>query len=630
MKKVFAILGVYIVLIFLCCIGITFIYRTVPNLIVSEITSYRVLRAFSWFFMLLPSVLLSGYTVACAVLWKAGTNNSKVRFSAAMVERYKIVVLSSIILVAVLAFTEEIFNPLVVNKIKRLESAPMELDEDLEKAQLFMDAEEYEISYVYAKRAVAIAPAEESAKIMLKKVKDALDVWQNQEVGKKYKVSADSVCPLYTQDHSYSAKELLQKAEDAVAAKEWFNAHYWSTLAIEACNEDDTNVDIAYAISEESWNELKKPEEFEDLEEYRIYREKQSGYIALNQGDYLKAYYILYGLQKKIPGLDPDVERYLALAKEAVENDYFFIDEADNMDILANGTDVYFSLVNPDGSKNVFYIKGIMDSRISGSDIRYLKDMTIVAYSSSGRFLRSVYVPLAKAISRNTDVFGQDDKASLGISKNWDSVPFIKMMAVDRDTQGIVSVPQFSDVETGLPDDLKTYAGLVDSGKTVLSSGLLPVYLSDLKNTIILPMSYSDFAVIDGASSGIETMSLLSLMHFIPSASKYGYAAETFSQVLLTRALYAILLLILFVIAAAVGWNYRIEDSNVMFKASWIYLILLYSAVMFLFVEVFQYIFKVINYVVVGFFGAQAMCAACILYIIVFIFVSMYFMSRKK
>ena len=39
-----------------------------------------------------------------------------------------------------------------------------------------------------------------------------------------------------------------------------------------------------------------------------IYSKKQKGYVALNEGDYLQAYYIFLELKKTIIGTDPDVD----------------------------------------------------------------------------------------------------------------------------------------------------------------------------------------------------------------------------------------------------------------------------------------------------------------------------------
>ena len=148
------------------------------------------------------------------------------------------------------------------------------------------------------------------------------------------------------------------------------------------------------------------------------------------------------------------MEFYLARAKEGMENQYFFIDETDNFKELATGSDVCFSLKNPDGSKDVFYAKYVMDSPTVGNTVRYLKDLTVTQYSSSGRFLCSVFVPLAKAISLSTANIDDEEKKNMGIEKGWKEIPFLMMMAVDRETEGNASRPVYKDSETTLPQKI--------------------------------------------------------------------------------------------------------------------------------------------------------------------------------
>ncbi len=634
MKKVFIILGIYTLIIFICCIAETFIYRTVPPLIASSVTNYRVMRGLNWFLMLLPTIFLSGFSVACAVLWKANTNTSKLRFSAAMIDRYKTIMLSSLFFVAILSFNEELFRPLVQNRITTLENAPLELQNDLENTNRFIGSGDYEIAYMYAKRASVIAPEDERAAEALKRATDEFDKWEHLDEGVNYVTADAENRPLYVKDHSYSVSELMQMSRDAAFDKKWFNSHYWASLAIDACKGVNTNLDEANILATEAWNELKNPEDFADAEQYRIYRLKWKGYSAYakSEPDYLTAYYILYSLHKELEAkreTDPDVEYYLARAKEGMENQYFFIDETDNFEELATGRDVCFALKNPDGSKDVVYAKYVMDSPTVGNTIRYLKDMTITQYSSSGRFLCSVYVPLAKAVSLSTANIDEEEKKNIGIEKGWKEIPFLMMMAVDRDTQGKASVPVYSERESGLPQKIMEETGLTAAGG-IAPKGISPYMMQRNTYTMRLPMEYSDFASIDRASAGAETMTLFSLMHFIKNAQEYGYAKESFSQTLLTRCLYPLFVLILFIFAAAVGWNYRIENSKALFRTSWLLAIIVFGVVMFFVSEMAFYLFEMLNYVLVGICKGGAFPAAVVTYIALFVLASLYFMSRKK
>lgn len=634
MKKVFTILGVYTLIIFLCCIAETFIYRTVPPLIESSVTNYRILRAVDWFLILLPTIFLSGFAVACAVMWKANTNTSKVRFSAAMIDRYKTVMFSSLIFVAILSFNEEIFCPLVKDRMATLESAPLELESDLENTEHFLACGSYEIAYMYAKRASVIAPRSEKAAAAFKKATDALSMWEHA-------IKSQGVVPvdeenrrLYAQDHSYSVSTLMEMSRKAASDKEWFHSHYWASLAIDACKGVNTNLDEANILASDAWNELKNPADFADAEQYRIYRLKWKGYTAYakSEPDYLTAYYILYSLHKELAArheTDPDVEFYLERAKEGMENQYFFIDETDNFEELATGNDVCFSLKNPDGSKDVIYAKHVMDSPTVGNTVRYLKDMTIVQYSSSGRFLCSVYVPLAKAMGISTKDIDDEEKQKIGIEKGWKEIPFLLLMAVDRDTQGKASVPVYRGSETGLPQTIMAEAGLTEKGGAS-PKGVSPYMMQPTTYTMWLPMEYGDFTSIDKASAGAETMTLFSLMHFIKNAQEYGYAKENFYQTLLTRCLYPLFILILFIIAAAWGWNYRIENAKALFRSSWLFAIIVFGVIVFFMSEMALYLFKILNYVLVGVCKGGAFPAAVVTYVALFVLASLYFMSRKK
>ena len=118
-------------------------------------------------------------------------------------------------------------------------------------------------------------------------------------------------------------------------------------------------------------------------------------------------------------------------------------------------------------------------------------------------------------------------------------------------------------------------------------------------------------------------------MNFIPNAVEYGFSAEVFRESLLSRVMYPLFVLILFVCAASAGWNYRIESKSPHFKTVWLFIILLFGLVMYLIVEIAFYMFNIVNYVLVGTFNQAALVAAAVVYVVIFILASFYFMSRK-
>ena len=147
---------------------------------------------------------------------------------------------------------------------------------------------------------------------------------------------------------------------------------------------------------------------------------------------------------------------------------------------------------------------------------------------------------------------------------------------------------------------------------------------------LILPMPYSDFLIIQDASAGAERMNLLSLHRFLSRASNYGFSSEIFLKSLVSRVMYPLMLLIIFVFAAVLGWNYRIEGSKGLFKFRWLFLIPLFSVITYIGLEIVMYVFDTVNYVIVGMCGISGIAVSAIVYIILLAILSVIFISRKK
>jgi len=135
---------------------------------------------------------------------------------------------------------------------------------------------------------------------------------------------------------------------------------------------------------------------------------------------------------------------------------------------------------------------------------------------------------------------------------------------------------------------------------------------------------------VNDAASGPEKMNILALQKFIKNAAGYGFSTEVFLKNLVCRAVYPLLLLVLFVFAACMGWNYRIEVDAEHFKFRWLFLIPVYGLLMFFIIELCQYMFNTANYVIVSAFGGAGLFVAAVLYIIIFAVMSLIFMSRKE
>ncbi len=638
MKRIIIILTSYILVVFAFCLGLSFFWGHLPPLILGTAGSYKFLRGLSWFYLVLPSVFLSGIIAGCSVQWRKGTSNSVRRFSEAMMIRYRNLLLVSLVAVALCSLSEESFLPGVKKRISMLESAPYELNKAITTSKNLLEDGRTVLAWQYAKKAVSIAPKDKEALAQQKKTSDAMEEEHDRamhsiDIKKTYEEEAR---PQETKDKNYSVRTLVENAEAALLEENYIMAHYWANLAVEVSTGIDTNRPKALKIASESWNKLNSVVEKIDSDSkkaYSKYERKRRGYKAFSEGDNLKAYYIFLSLNKdneenKIK--DPDVVKFLALAKEKIESEYFFFDETEGIEDLENNKNIYFLLSNPDSSKTVYYIDGAMDLKRAGGYVRYLEGFNMVTYDKDGKFLYSTYVDYAKLVPLSTKDFENEDLASLGINKDWGFVPKIILQSVDRYTENRIVKPKYSYEETGLPDSVKNTLNLRESffAESLTEESNLNSEEIE-KNVIILPMPFKDFSVISEASKGSGDISPISLFKIKSKAKSYGFAEEVFSQNLVTLFAYPIFILILCILAGIIGWNYRIEDEKVPFKTRWVIMLPFVGAVQFVILQILTYLFRMINYVIVGLAGGAAIVTAVVIYIIIFIIVTICFAARK-
>ena len=311
-----------------------------------------------------------------------------------------------------------------------------------------------------------------------------------------------------------------------------------------------------------------------------------------------------------------------------MENQYFFFDETKYIEELSDSHKVYFSLDYPDGSKNVFYISNAMDIKKEGSLIRYMENFNVVHYDENGKFVCSFFVPFAKAVAQPVSEFGEENLALLGIEKKWEYVPFVILQSVDRNTEGLVSRPFYSYEPTGLSDIDAQNLGIENQQKKEHSAQRIPLNIKKA-SSMVLPMQFSDFNLINAAACGAKEMPLPVLFKLLPRASRYGFSQEVFAQNLVQRGTFPFIMLIMFVFCACLGWNYRIENQDEIFKFKWTLLIPVLGFIMIVAFNIALYFFNMLSYVLVGLLGTNAVFAAAAFYVIIFFAASVLFLSRK-
>lgn len=649
MKRILEVLIIYTLISFAACMGVSFFYGHIPELLDKAVGGYKFLRGLSYFLDVLPALIISGFCMGCAIQWRRTDTVEQKRFSQAMGKRFKIVLFTSIAVTAILTFSEELIYPVVKDGLAWREEQPVLLKKYMKLAQDSLKDGEPLLAWQYADQAYQIYGQDEEVAAFYKLVTDQKDITlANMTSGMNVSQLSVIQNPIQERNDSLSLKEMMKRAHKAEEEENWFDTHYWASLAASTCSGTDTISSEAFDLANKAWNLLNNPKLNREDEENKFFSKKKEGYAALVRGDDLEAYYIFTELNASLAERkkDPDITKYLALAKERISGKYFFIDETENLEKIENKRNVYFTLTHADKSFDVVYIRGIATLKQSGGVVKYLNGLAVVSYDADGVFVRAMKVPYAKMLEMPSDIFPEQLLKENGVSSDVQSVPFIILQSIDRNTRGIVCKPEYTYEPSGLLDSvaikfvdsdlylekiMKEYLALHLSPESHTDEKVITEVQKVMENetTMFFPMSYTDFNTLSDASIGAARMSILSLMKFISKTTSYGYSREVYIQSLVRRCVYPLYIMILIVLAAGFAWNYRMEEKDI-FRFWWIFIFPFFSFFFFMFLTLTDYVFSFLNYLIVGIAGTFALPLAFIFYVILLTGLAFYFISRRS
>lgn len=570
---------------------------------------YKLMNGLQNFGRYIPGVAITGFTVSCSVHFGRNSEGSTERFSKAMMERFKIVMIVSIIMAFFLTFCSEVLVLLTGNKKSSIINRPKIVTEYINVGNRLFDNGYYERAMNYAEAALKLSPNEKHAL----NLRDRADVEINRARTSNIRFKLyESVEEAEKVDHVVidaaqinEVYQLYLKANEAFTKKEWFNAHYYSELGIKLATPKDPNLEELKKISTAAWNNLTEYHDLAKTQGQLTFEKKYQGYLALVQKDDLKAYYIfreLYQSSREMQS-DPDVVFYLQIAENRINERCFFIDETFELKSFESANDVYFAYEYADGSRDVIYFKGMTTVASTGNSIQYLRALTIVSVARNGEVFRTMTVPYAKVLPVSVKTLTPTTKALMGIDDSIDCVPYIMLKSVGRDSPELNNEP------------LYTY----QNGETANT----PEYL-------LLSIPYDDFLLLEKSTSTPESMPLASLFKLVHMAAKYGFCTEVYGQALVNRIFYPLWILIMFILLAGFGWNNRINPTQ-FFKFSWALAFIPFILISMLYNKMMMFLFRLVNYVLLGGFGLSGgMIAALVLYIILLICSAIIFVSRHS
>ncbi|MDR3283681.1 MAG: hypothetical protein LBS97_00700 [Treponema sp.] len=571
-------------------------YQTVSDATLID----RGFRALEWFFKLFDSALIASFTVGLSLEFGQGNITKISRFSTMMLQKFHFAVFVALLYTFIGMAGAELAIPLVRQRQERMRIIDKYYREYITLAQKYIEQEQYELGIVYAKNAQALNPRAGEPSDLQQQAENALAADPGPVQVQKISGESPDRQSILRAQGQYSTEELLRRAEDSFELANWFDAHYFSELALMGAELDDADIQRMRDISKNAWERLSIPGVFIDTDARKLYQTKKAGYTALLEGKSLDAYYIFHDLYEAYPN-DNDVTRYLVLATQQVQSSYFFLDEITDLPYFETIRDVYFSLSRDDGGQDILFCRGITALEDSGGFIQYLRLFVINSYDQNGQFIKSIQAPYAKLFEMRTADLPLELKKALKLDPKIQNIPCVLLEGVDRDSKGVVSAPEYMSGSEQIPH----------------------------QNTLYLNLPYEDLLQIITVCEGVERISMPELYRFIPNAPKYGFSSEVLLQVLISRLCYPFILVILFLVFAIFAWNYRANHGQ-LFKIAWLIILPALTGVNYFILEIVLYLEKLLNYTFIGIFHNHALFAVAGVLTLFIIGLSVRFLSLRS
>jgi hypothetical protein len=604
MKKVFMIILSYALLAFALCFGISFFGGHLPVLLDNAKSSYLLYRTLMYFFRIMPSVLASSFMIAMSIYFGEDAQKAQMRFSPLIMSHFRRIIVVSVVLVALMTLTSEIFSPLIQRKKTYAEQAPHLLTEYTRLGNECLADENYMLAHRYGTQILKIKPDSLEGRNLVDKSEAVLKAIK--KISPSDIVEKEIPLYYYREVQNETVTSFIKKSKEAADNGQWFDSHYYAQMACSIGTDRDINITEARRLASVAWNRIQSSPSPEKTKEQELFLKKRSAYKALSEGDSIEAYYQFMEIagQDVAWASDPDITQFLEIARKRVEDQCFFIDETEKLETFENYINVYFTIKHPSGVTDVVYIRGITPVSDAGRLIQYLRGLTVITFGKNGSYLKSFTVPYAKMMSVSLSDFPENFRDELELSDNVKKVPLILLESIDRNNRGRRIVPEWD------------FTGYIKS-----ENFKVPGY-------VILSMSVEDFNTACDASVGAEKMNMNSLMDFSSKADELGFSEEVAGAALIKRVTYPIIMLMLLIFLSTIAWNFRM-NKNQIFKFIWIFIIPVCTIVCDIFIQIVLTAGNLSNYLLIAVFGNSALLVSSVLWMILLVIVSIYFALRK-
>ncbi|EMB27492.1 hypothetical protein [Treponema denticola] len=512
--------------------------------------SWKIRESILLFIFYFPFIYTSALIFAYPIIFGKFGPAKMQRRSSAMIRFIQHFFIFSLAVLSFYVVLAEAVKPILMEYQSRSVYQALTHKEYTKLAKEAYDRNDYSQAGDHIGRALSIWPQSEDAmklNEMIKIAGEKLSLDKTDSVLRKNISEEDNI--------SMTAEAALKRAEMAALAFDFYTAHYYAKLAMQTFQDGNPLKIDAENLAVQAWAEVEKGlASYKDAPSIALYKSKKAAYEALQRGDYIKAYYSFLQIDSSMRASnpdkkDPEVERFLNLSRVELEKNVFFTDELKNIPNFIMRGDISFTVGEHSHECAVIKIHGISHGSSTLRNEIYLMNVLYTRLGISNAEKWSIIIPYAKLI----EVVDDEGKNRLMLQ--------------------ICSVDRYSEEKNVYPKVL---------------SGELP---RENAHNILLPMTMTDFILIEKSISGPSAMKISDLYYFSLIAEKYGLKKEAYLSEVLYRLTEPLLLLIVSLLVLILAWRFRVSPGRRLNKRLFLFSPLC-PFLSYILMETLRYIFK--------------------------------------
>lgn len=512
--------------------------------------SWKIRESILLFIFYFPFIYTSALIFAYPIIFGKFGPAKMQRRSSAMIRFIQHFFIFSLAVLSFYVVLAEAVKPILMEYQSRSVYQALTHKEYTKLAKEAYDRNDYSQAGDHIGRALSIWPQSEDAmklNEMIKIAGEKLSLDKTDSVLRKNISEEDNI--------SMTAEAALKRAEMAALAFDFYTAHYYAKLAMQTFQDGNPLKIDAENLAVRAWAEVEKGlASYKDAPSIALYKSKKAAYETLQRGDYIRAYYSFLQIDSSMRASnpdkkDPEVERFLNLSRVELEKNVFFTDELKNIPNFIMRGDISFTVGEHSHECAVIKIHGISHGSSTLRNEIYLMNVLYTRLGISNAEKWSIIIPYAKLI----EVVDDEGKNRLMLQ--------------------ICSVDRYSEEKNVYPKVL---------------SGEIP---RENAHNILLPMTMTDFILIEKSISGPSAMKISDLYYFSLIAEKYGLKKEAYLSEVLYRLTEPLLLLIVSLLVLILAWRFRVSPGRRLNKRLFLFSPLC-PFLSYILMETLRYIFK--------------------------------------